>query len=259
MSGSGISLQAYLVVDNSMLVMLHEYCCDRRAKGLPSTKVISTICEWIECQLDTLKQFTPDGLLHCTGCVANEFKPQAGRLSQVRGIGHREYRSVQNRVCCRLDQSNVDSHDVTFLRGLPAAPSKLVGPNGLSDPDLSLVALGLQLTMHGSPVYVLTNDDDLLSFISWARTKREVRSQWEGVRLLQGLQSLTYFELVHRDCRIQTEQMQDLISFSMVEHYNRSDLAGTRKGTSILFQLLEVHASLTESVQIKLAGRGALA
>ena len=68
---SGISLQAHLVVDNCVLVMLHEYCCERYAKRLPAGRLIPTITQWITDQLDILKQFTPDGLVHCTDCVVN--------------------------------------------------------------------------------------------------------------------------------------------------------------------------------------------
>jgi hypothetical protein len=108
----------------------------------------------------------------------------------------------------------------------------------------------------GNPVYVLTNDQDLLSFISWLRSRPEARGRWPNVGVMQGLQSLTYLELIHRDCKIQTEQMEDLLNFYMVDHYNRAELAGTTKGNSILLQLLEARNSLTQSVRIKLAVAG---
>ena len=69
---------------------------------------------------------------------------------------------------------------------------------------------------------------------------------------------MTYLELVHRDCGIRTDQMEDLIDFYMIEHYNRKELAGTIKGNSILLQLIEARNSLTEAVRIKLAAGGAL-
>jgi hypothetical protein len=259
MSASRIPLQAHLVVDNCVLVMFNEYFCERRATRLGAMRLIPALTQWMADQLDILKQFTPDGLVHCTDCVADEFHPGAGRLSRVRGIGRPECRALTNRVRSNLHQTRVGTHDVAFLRGLPAAPRKLVGPSGLSDNDLSLVVLGLHLTARNSPVYVLTNDQDLLSFITWLRPKPEVRQRWGNARLLQGLQSLTYLELIHRDCRIQTDQMEDLINFYMIEHYNRKELAGTIKGRSIFQQLLEVHNSLTKSVRIKLTTGGSLA
>ena len=258
MPTSRIPLQAHLVVDNCVLVMFNEYFCERQATRLGAARLIPALTQWMADQLGILKQFTPDGLVHCTDCVADEFHPGAGRLSRVRGIGRPECRTLTNRVCSNLHQTSVDTHESAFLRGLPAAPRKLVGPSGLSDNDLSLVVLGLHLTAHNSPVYVLTNDQDLLSFITWLRPKPEVRQRWGNARLLQGLQSLTYLELVHRDCKIQTDQMEDLINFFMIDHYNRKELAGTTKGNSILLQLIEARNSLTESVRIKLATGGAL-
>lgn len=259
MSTFGISLQAYLVVDNCVLVMLHEYFCDRQATRLRAAGLIPAIAQWMADQLGILKQFTPDGLVHCTDCVAGEFHPGAGRLSRVPGIGPRECRTLANQICSLLHQTSVGSHEVAFLRGLPTAPRRLVGSGGLSDNDLSLAVLALQLTAHSSPVYVLTNDQDLLSFITWLRSRPEARHRWGNAGMLQGLQSLTYLELVHRDCRIQTAQMEDLINFYMIEHYNRRELAGTTKGNCILLQLIDVRNSLTESLRIKLAAGGSLA
>lgn len=256
MAGSGISLQAYLVIDNCVLVMLHEYFCERQGRRHPPARLIPAIAQWMSGQLDLLQQFALDGQVYCTDCVADEFYPGAGRLSQVRGIGPRECRALAGDICALLHQASVGSHEIGFLRNLPAAPRKLVGPSGLSDNDLSLVALGLQLTTHGNPVYVLTNDQDLLSFVSWLRSKPEARQRWGNVGSLQGLQSLTYFELIHRDCKIQTEQMEDLLNFHMIEHFNRAELAGTTKGNSILLQLIEARNSLTQSVRIKLAAGG---
>jgi hypothetical protein len=256
MADQHLLLEAYLVVDNSMLVMLSEYCCERWGARMPPARLVPTICQWFTDQLDTLRQFAPDGLVHCTDCVAQEFNPRAGRLSQLRGIGHRECKSLADHVCSLLQQTTVDMRDVASLRHLPAAPRRLVGPGGLSDNDLSLVMLGAELTQYGGQVYLLTNDQDLLSFTSWLQAKPEVRNRWQTIKLLQGLQSLTYLELVHRNCRITTDVMRDLIQFALADHYGRQDLVGTRKGTSIMQQLLEVNNSLIQSVAIKLSEQG---
>jgi hypothetical protein len=259
MTGTGISLQAYLVIDNCVLVMLHEYFCERQGRRHPPARLMPAITRWMNEQLSTLQLFAPDGRVHCTDCVADEFYPGAGRLSGVRGIEPRDCRKLAREVCALLHQTSVRSQEIDFLRHLPAAPRKLVGPSGLSDNDLSLVVLGLHLLGHGDPVYVLTNDQDLLSFITWLRSKPEARQRWGNLVAMQGLQSLTYLELIHRDCKIQTNQMEDLINFYMFEHFNRRELAGTNKGNSILMQLIDTRNSLTESVRIKLAAQGALA
>lgn len=259
MAMPGVTLQAYLVVDNCMLVMLQDYFCDRYAARLGAGKLIPALVDWFADQFNTLRQFTPDALLHCTDCVAGEFRPGAGRLSQVRGVGPHDCKALTRKVCDLLHQTSVAPAEISALRGLPAAPRKLVGVGGLSDSDLSLVVLALGLVADGSRVYVLTNDQDLLSFISWLRSQREARERWRNAAAVQGLQSLSYLELVHRDCKIRTEHMEDLINFFMVDHYNRRELAGTIKGNSILQQAIEVRNGLTQSVQIKLAAQGGLA
>lgn len=259
MSAPGITLQAHLVIDNCVLVMFHEYFCERQGRKYPPTRLIPAITQWMSEQLGLLQRFALDGQVHCTDCVAGEFYPGAGRLSQVGGIGPRDCRALAGNICALLHQASIGSHEISLLRSLPTAPRKLVGPGGLSDNDLSLVALGLQLTMHGNPVYVLSNDQDLLSFIAWLRSRPEARSRWANVGAMQGLQSLTYLELIHRDCKIQTEQMRDLFNFYMFEHYRRKELVGTAKGESIFLQLLQIDDSLAKSVEIKLMSRGAVA
>jgi len=163
-------------------------------------------------------------------------------------------KALQQHVHGLLSCVMVEEKNAIMLRNLPQAPRKLVGPDGLSAEDFSLVLLALDLTENGSPVYVLTNDQDLLSFISWMRARREVRNLWGGSLLLQGLLSLTYLEFLHRDCSVQTDQMKDLIKFALIEHYTREDLISTRKGKHITQKLLEINDSLIASIEIKLAG-----
>lgn len=259
MASTTVPLHAHLVVDNCVLVMLHEYYCDRNSRRCPLPQLIRAIEQWMTDQLGLLRGLAPDGQLHSTDRVADEFLPGAGRLAQVRGIGPSECRRLAGRVRALLHCSSVGTNDISVLRGLPAAPQKLVGPRGLSDADLSLVVAALQLTAQGNPVYVLTNDQDLLSFISWLRPNREARQRWADIGELQGLHGLTYLDLVHRSCRISTDQMQDLVLFCLAEHYSRTDIAGTNKGNSILFQLLGAQKGLTESALIKIAGQGVAA
>jgi hypothetical protein len=258
MADSSFPLRAFLVLDNCVLVMLTDYFCARRALRLPIRGRVPSLQLWIAERLDGLRPFTPDGLLHCTDCVASEFNPRAGQISQWRGVGHRDYKSLENHVCSQLHQAGMSTQDVEFLRNLPTAPRKLVGPDGLSDGDFSLVALGAQLAAQGERVYVLTKDQDLLAFISWVRTKREARERWQNVHLLQGLHCLTYLELAHRACDIPTELMKDLIDFALADHFDRKDLAGTQKGKSIVQTLLQVNGSIMESIAIKQSAQGAV-
>ena len=70
---------------------------------------------------------------------------------------------------------------------------------------------------------------------------------------------MTYLEAVHRNCQIATEDMVDLLHFALVEHYQRTEIAGTNKGHSILQVLMDVDTSMVESVRIKLAFKGGAA
>jgi hypothetical protein len=155
-----------------------------------------------------------------------------------------------------LHQTSIDVQDIQFLRDLPNAPRKLVGPQGLSDDDFSLVALSAMLAGNGVAVYLLTNDQDVLSFTTWVRANTTARAKWQNIGQVQGLHGLTYLESVHRDCKIATSDMQAILNFAIVEHYRRSDLAGTIKGTSIMQQLTVINNNLLQSAQIKLSHNG---
>jgi len=62
MPTSDILAQAYLVVDNSVLVMLHEYFCERQLRRLPVPKLIPSINRWMTDQVDILRALTPHNL-----------------------------------------------------------------------------------------------------------------------------------------------------------------------------------------------------
>jgi len=257
MSDLELPLEGYMVLDNSGMVMLCEYCCDRWSGRQLPDQLISTTIQFITDMLKQVQYFTPDGRVYCTDCVVGEFKPEAGRLHQVRGATRAHCQRLQREVCAMLHQACVEPGEIEFVRSLPNAPKKLVGPTGLSDNDFSLVALGAQLAARGNRVYVLSNDQDLGDFITWMRTQAAARAHWAGVGMLQGLMALTYLEMVHRTCRIETDLMHDLIQFALADHYQRAPLVGTPKGISITQRLLEVSGSLVQSVKVKQAHKGA--
>ncbi|MBK6431799.1 hypothetical protein [Candidatus Amarolinea dominans] len=185
-----------------------------------------------------------------------EYKPVA-RLAfySVLGRNENDYRNLAADVRSRLNQSQIDFRYLSFLRELPTAPRKLIGPGGVSDPDLSLVALGLHLADQGESVYILSNDKDLVDFSTWARrAKAELRQRWANPSLLQGLQSLAYLEWVHQSCSIATDDMWQLLKYYMREHVAREDL-GKLKGEAIFQSLMDITTSLVESAQIKAQAR----
>jgi hypothetical protein len=254
MSASGIPLQAHLVIDNSLIVLLQEYWCETYLIRVSSHDRVSAAKHWLAELLAILASFTPDGLIHCTDCVAGEYKPQAGRLGQVTGISHQDCRAFANYISSLLHQTHIDDDEIRFLRTLPDAPKRLIDPGGVSDSDLSLLVLGARLSGGNAPVYVLTHDQDLLDFTSWTRTRITARAKWPYLLHVEGLLGLTYLENVHRDCRISTQEMQSILNFTMIEHYVRTDIRNSQKGKSIMQQLTTINTNLVQSAQIKTRG-----
>lgn len=251
-------LDAYLVVDNSFLVMLTEFFCETQAQGLPGSEVIPALSNSICKQLHTITGLAPDGNIYCSERVLREYKPWNGRLSTMSYVPFAEKQKLAQHVAVQFEVVAVKDVDIQILRHQPDAPRRLVGSGGLSNEDLSLVAVGVQLCSKGV-TYVLSNDQDLLEFISWLRRKPEARELWSTIDRLQALHCLTYLELVHRSCRLSTSVIRDLITFALREHYSRTELSGTTKGTNIFEGLLRVQDSLMQSVAIKMQKTGAIA
>lgn len=139
-------LKGYLIVDNCFLVMLTDCFCDRFATRFPQNQLVTEAERWINEIVSIVKSFALDGNLHCTPVVAGEYLPHAGRLAARPGIIRAHLNHLQGYVLAQLHQVPTDSVKTKNLRLLPAAPKVLVGPNGLSDSDLSLVQLGLDMT-----------------------------------------------------------------------------------------------------------------
>lgn len=256
MPGSSEILRAYLVIDNCFLVMLTDCFCDRYAARCPVNRIVTEAEQWSDHILNTIKRFGLDGILHCSTVVANEYNPHAGRIANIRGIQRNDLNHLQGHMRTHLLQGEVDLPLAQTLRTMPTAPRQLVGAGGLSDNDLSLVRLGLDITRNGSPVYILSNDQGLLDFISWVKTQNRHFQPPTNPSLLEGWRCMTYLSMVHRSCNITTELMQELIDFSLSDHYSRSELAGTTKGKSIYSQLLQVNRSFSQSIAIKLQPEG---
>ncbi|HBY94184.1 MAG: hypothetical protein M5U01_09210 [Ardenticatenaceae bacterium] len=253
-----ISLEACLVLDNNFIVMLNEYFCEHHARMVAPDQLIAAIADWITNQFTVLKQFAADGHLHCTECVAKEFLPQAGRLRDYlnsRQLQHRDCRVLQNHVHGHLCLAHIDPEETETLKNLPHAPRRLINSTGLSHEDFSLIVRALQLAQDGVRVYILTDDHDLLSFVSWLKSAKPP-DFCELLPYIEGWSGLHYLDLIHRSCRISTEQMTSFLKFAMMEHYKRTNLVGTTKGEFIFSNLLDLHGLITKSAQIKVSQRG---
>jgi hypothetical protein len=255
MPGSVEGLRAYLIVDNCFLVMLTDCFCNRFAARCNQSRLATEAEQWIDQILEILQRFALDGNMHCPIGVANEFIPHTGQMANLRGIQRNDLNHVQAHVRANLHQVPVDLPGAQSLRTLPTAPRQLVGSGGLSDNDLSLVKLALDMTTTGLPVFVLSNDQSLLDFITWIRIQKQHFQAPITPNLIQGWRCLTYLELVHRSCNITSDLMKELIEFALVDHYNRKEIAGSQKGNVIFQQLMQVYGNFNQSVVKKQQGK----
>ncbi len=253
MSGFTVPSDIYLIIDNSVLSMLGEFYCARQAGKIHHSKIFILLNKWYDDTFSLLQQFAADGEIHCSHCVAEEFKPAQPINKHFPRTKYADYQAFRRRVSGKLLKTAVSANIVGDIKRLPGYPKK----RNPGDNDLTLVALGLLLSANGKAVYILSNDQDLLSFVSWIRTKHKI-CKTGNPKLLQGMMGLMFLETIHRSCRISTEDMRDLVNFSLKSHYNRTKLAGTRKGQSIFQQLLEINNSLIKSIEIKRAGQGSV-
>ncbi len=251
MPGSIEHLQAYLVVDNCFLVMLTDCFCNQFAARCNQSRVAAEAEQWIDHIFEIVRRFALDGNMHCSIGVANEFIPHTGQMANLRGVQRNDLNHVQAHVRSNLHQVSVDIPTTQVLRTLPTAPRQLIGAGGLSDNDLSLVKLALEMTKTGSPVFILSNDQSLLDFITWVRIQKQHFQAPVTPNLIQGWRCLTYLELVHRSCNIPSDLMKELIEYALVDHYNRKEMAGSQKGNIIFQQLMQVYGNFNQSVVIK--------
>ncbi len=258
-----ITEKTHLVMDNCVLSMITEWYCSEN-RGLSCAALLDKTCNWLHEQISLFQSFTLDGVLHTSTSVSAEYKPWHDSCGlRKRGVEICKIQAMAGEICNRLACHEIDKAKTDSLRVLPNVSPKLV--KKLTDQDLSLVNVGLDLSSSGQIVYVLTNDQDLLQYISWARTQKCLRSECVNPQLLEGLSGITFMDLVHRGCYISSEQMLKMIGYVISdtnERMLRDDpmALSKEKGTKILTDATQMlGAALCESMQIKLQKQGAAA
>lgn len=218
----GVPLDAYVVMDNSVLSMLTDVACVCGAGGRSGGACLEAVAGWLSRQLNTIRGLTPDASIHCTDRVAAEYKPENGLFGARSGIQVLHCRELRSRISALLAEEGVDPVHISLLRGLTAGRREYAGKSGPKDPDLSLIALGLNLTTHGKNVYVLSNDDSLVEFLSnVCKRSQEVQRRWPRLHLLDGFQGITYLQSAHAACHVSNEQLWEILKFVMEEHVKR--------------------------------------
>lgn len=250
---NGLPLSASLIIDNCVLSLLCDYCADR-ATGIGRNQMFPHMIEWLSGQLSNLRSFTPDGMIHSSIAVSDELGGYTGKLSEELNQSHTDCQRFVDAIKDEINSVAVSDEDIAIIRGLPAFPVKYFSKNQLGDADISLAVLALKLAAGSDRVFILTNDQQLLRFMSWLKTKREARENWGDPRQVEGIHSLTYLENIHRHCTISTEEMEQILQYAFKAHYSKEILVATNKGSYILNSLLAVQSSLIESVKIKVSG-----
>jgi hypothetical protein len=247
---TSISTPSHLIVDNSLLADLTNCFCLRNRSILPRERILEPLQGWLKTNLDALRPFAVDNILHTTTVVANEYLPHAGELGNHNGLTRQQIDRITTQVRGELQQFDVAPHmgNVKLLR-FKHAPQKLVGVSGLSNNDLSLVLLGLELSKLNNNVIILSNDQDLLNFTAWINRYKACIHDEQNPTKLFGVRGLTYLDLVHRSCAISSDQMKIMIDHSFRDIFAR--LPGTDKGMDILNQIMEVRDKFEESKAIK--------
>ncbi len=259
---TSIEQPTYLILDNCVLVMLTDlYCTENSA--VPARKLLDDVQAWLLEQLALLRNFAIENTLHSTALVSEEYLPHTGILGQ-RGLLPPQLNALAQVIRRQFTVFDGDIGEIRALRNLPKSDKYLVGKDGLSDQDLSLVHYGLNLTQFGQPVLIISNDQDLLLFISWVRTQTCLRSNTCTPQLLEGLTCLTYFDLIHRGCSISSDQMTSMINYMIIDtvmRMNRGDelALNPAKGQKIISQITRLNQEFTKSVAIKAHQQGAQA
>jgi len=247
-------------MDNSVLSMMTEWYCQEN-RGLAGSNLLDQTHNWLQQQVELFQSYTVDGMLHTSALVSAEYRPWHESCElRKRGVEIPKIQAMANGICSRFHTHEVAAPHIQPLRTLPAINPSLV--KKLTDQDLSLVNVGLTLCCSGQKVFILTNDQDLLLYISWARTQRSLRTEKSNPQLIEGLSGLTYMDLIHRGCKITSAQMMKMIGYVINEtneRMQRNDpmALSKEKGTKILTDATRMLSStLLESIQLKLEKKG---
>jgi hypothetical protein len=252
MPGTGYPLDAYLIIDNNAIVALCEFYCDMH-KHLPFPDMVNGVCQEISNVITALRHFALGEKIFTTKCVQAEFKPERGVIASYNGFDQAQCNGLKSHIHNEIEALDVNMGIIPTLRSMQHAPSKF-GSNlsRLSDEDLSLVILALGIANHRNErVYILTDEEDLRSFISWMKSRPEVMKICAHPRRVEGLHSMSYINSAHLQCSFSTEYIYRLFSYLSLNQMNRTMLQGTTKGGLISNTYQRVYEEISASGRIK--------
>lgn len=255
-----IERPSYLIIDNSVLSMLTEWHCAENMRTQP-TQLLAQTQQWLLDAIEIMRPHAVENVLYTSNLVSVEFKPDKGHLGSC-GLATAQIGAMANAVRAQLKEIVVDASHLPVLRGIPNANKRLVHPkDGLSDPDLSLLHLGLQLTQYGQPVVILSNDQDLLDFTTWARIQKPLKTGTINPLLLESETGLGFLELLHRSCSISSDKMRKMINYLINDTMGRMQpkADGTQlslqKAMKIVNKVTSINDLFAKAVEIKAENR----
>lgn len=256
----GFPLDAILIFDNNALVSLCDYCCDAH-KHLPFKEMVDNACVDISNTMDVLRRFAINGRIYTTPMVHDEFKPERGTVSSHSGFDAAKCDCLKEHVKAELEVLEINPKSIGLLRGMEQAPKKFGEElSRISDCDLSLVILALGLARELKVrVYVLTDEEDLRDFVSWARTRPEAKKICPDSHKIESLHSLTYMDGVHRECSYTTEFILQRHNHLLINHLAREIIKETTKGESITETMKRIYQLIQQSKEDKERGANGVA
>jgi len=253
MTDSSLPLDAYVVIDNNVIVGLAEYFTDTY-KDLAFPETINVTCQEITTTFNKLRRFALDGKILTTQIIQDEFKPENNKsLNSRRDFNHKICDQLKSHVKSEVEVCDIKTSAIEKLRSMTETPSKF-GPKlkALSDPDLSLVILALGIiNQTGRRVYILADEEDLRSFISWMKPKSEAKSICKNTHLLESIHSMIYMDNAHRHCAFTTMEISSIFMHYQQKQLKRLALGGTTKMGMIEITYDEIRRLIYLSGQIK--------
>lgn len=253
MPDAGYPLDAYLIIDNNAVVGLCDFYCDMY-KELGFPEMVQAAIEEMAKTFASLRRFAIGGKIFTTNCVLDEFKPENSCIAERRDFEKQGCELFQSAIKKEIEALDINMAAIQKLRAMSQAPGKFgTHLSRLSDADLSLVILALGIINEKQcRVYILTDEEDLRNFISWAKSRPEVKAMCASSQLLEGLHSMIYIDSAHRQCAFTTNQVYDMFVHCQQRQLKRMVLAGTTKLEMIEITYRDIKESIRISGQMKI-------
>ncbi len=252
MPNSSYPLDAYLIIDNNAIANLCEFFCDSYKHQI-FPDMVKNVCEELTTIFNGLRRFALDGKLFTTKNVQAEFKPEKGEIQDYQGFDRGCCNQLKTLIQNEVIALDINNNIIPKLRGMSHAPAKFgEGLSRISDPDLSLVVLAMGIAKENNQrVYILTDEEDLKIFISWMKNRPEARALCPCCAKVDGLHSMMYMDIAHRQCAFSTLQISTMMTYLAMRQMRRTMLHGSTKGEMISNTFQIIYEAFQESGRIK--------